>query len=265
MSIREKRTSCGRYREIDIYHRRINSRLIKYRTKKKKVKKPEQDNLKAKRSKRYFLQLANGNFTEKDYHVSLTYSNEFLPETVEEAEKETRNYFTKLKRLMHKKGIDTELKYILVTEVGKKTKRIHHHIILSCGLSRDEIEDCWSKGKGKSKKSIGYANTDRLRLDSNTGLEQLSEYMTKDPQGKKRWSSSRNLIRPYEDKKDNVYSVRKIDALANASEVEKYEYFAKKYPSYDITEIIFKYNDFNGWSVYIKAWKKRKEKRVKNE
>ena len=56
------------------------------------------------------------------------------------------------------------LKYIVVTERGKKGGRIHHHITVNGGIDRDELESLWG---------LGYANSRRLQFTEN-GLAGLA-------------------------------------------------------------------------------------------
>ena len=256
---REKKTDCGRYREVDIIPRtETGERAAKgKRGRRRKVSAPKQAELNDKNARRYLVQLGNGNFGEGDIHLSVTYSEEFLPGSVEEAEKEVRNYLSRVSYHMRKAG--TELRYILVTEYGysrdgTRLTRVHHHIILNGGLPRDKIESLWSKGR----KPIGWANADRLKPDKN-GIEALCRYLLKNPQGKKRWSSSRNLKRPYESRNDSKYSYRKVIRFAGMPDSGR-EYFGKIYRGYEITEISPEYYENTGWHIYLKMWKRPPDK-----
>ena len=88
--IREKKIYCGQdYLEVDIYsisENQLEKRKGK-RSKKEKVSIPAQRNLNDKNARRTFNQLAETNFGENDYSVTLTYTKEFLPDTLEEAAK----------------------------------------------------------------------------------------------------------------------------------------------------------------------------------
>ena len=89
MFIREKKTDCADYREVDIIPRTEEADMASRgkRGKKRKAQRPKQNALNDKNAKRYLVQLANGNFHAGDLHTTLTYSAENLPGTVEEAEK----------------------------------------------------------------------------------------------------------------------------------------------------------------------------------
>ncbi|WP_261805667.1 rolling circle replication-associated protein [Lapidilactobacillus luobeiensis] len=253
---REKKIDTGRYREVDIIPRTLAAEQTAKRgtrSKKVRISRPQQQSLNEKNSKRYLLQLANGNFGKGDLHVTCTYSDEYLPETVKEAEKEITNYLRRISYRRKKKGLDP-LKYILVTEYKLTdagwTKRIHHHIIMNAGLDRDEVEGIWSKHGHQ----MGYVNADRIQVNQN-GLEALTRYLTKDPQGRKRWSSSRNLVRPCQRTNDYKYRTSKIESLAEQSD-QAWEYFAKKYPKYDLVAIDQVYYEDTGWHVYLRLWQK---------
>nr|DAY89301.1 MAG TPA: hypothetical protein [Caudoviricetes sp.] len=263
--IRAKTIHCGTtgYKEIDIVPRTsLQDSSVKGKRKRIRESAPKQKNLNDKNSKRYLIQLCNGNFTEDDYHVSATYKDKFLPQTQEDGEKEVNNFLTRIKRRLKREGLG-ELKYVLVTECNfskdndKKPVRIHHHIIISCELDRDTIEDLWSRRKKKGEKKgerLGTINVDRLQFDQN-GIEGLCEYITKAKKSKKRWSSSRNLVRPYSRKNDSKFGKREVERLCKSNDpISELE---KKYPKLNIVEVQTKYYEEDGWHIYIKGWVKR--------
>ena len=249
---REKKIQCSkRFIEVDIYPYTKNQRRtsMSKRRRRFKVTAPAQKNLNDKNARRYLTQLANTNFTEQDLHVTCTYNKSTLPNSVKEAERAARNYIRRLAYRMKKEGLPT-LKYILVSEYGKKKDsdkiiRIHHHIIINGLLDRDTVESLWGKGT---------VNADRLQLDEN-GLAALCEYLTKNPNGKRRWTTSQNLEKPYFTKNDSKYSSRKIEKAAMNFDPE---YWVKKYPGYRLNSEFgyeAKYNDLTGWHVYLKLHK----------
>ncbi|KZL93529.1 hypothetical protein [Clostridium magnum] len=261
---REKKIYCGeKYLEVDIYTYTKNQEEVSRRGKRSKRKKesePKQKNLNDKNARRYLTQLANTNFGEGDLHVAVTYKDKFLPETIEAAEKEISNYLRRISYRRKKDGLDS-LKYILVTEYsvekdGEKPVRIHHHIFMNGGLSREVIEDLWSKRKQKGQKkgeSIGYINADRLQPDEN-GTAALCRYLTKYKNRKKRWSSSHNLKKPWSRTNDHKYSRREVEKICK--EIPSRSYWEKKYPGWTLTNSDYgfkaEYNDITGWSVYLK-------------
>ena len=159
--IREKAIHCGKdflMPEIFPYTGRQQQAVRGRRKKKIKVTEPAQKNLNDRRAKRYFVQLALANFgkaRDKDVVIHLTYAPEFLPGTEKEAHKIAVTYLRRVAYLRKKKGLPP-LKYILVTQVGRKrngTHRIHHHILMNGGLDRDELESLWwKKGRPRGKR-----------------------------------------------------------------------------------------------------------------
>lgn len=279
--IREKKIDCGRYREVDIIPRTENADKIAKgkRGKRKYVSEPKQKDLNEKNAKRYLVLLGNGNFGDGDLHVSYTYDNNHLPDSIEEAEKIIGNYLRRVSYRRNKLGL-SPLKYILVTEYkfskeGEMIVRIHHHIIMNGGLSRDDVELMWTTdrinwnkanddGYRATIKPIGWVNADRLQTNEN-GIEELCRYIVKDPQGKKRWSSSRNLVRPIElPNADQKYTAKKIERIAKSNTCGK-EFFAKQFPGYDIANIETIYYEETGWHIYLKMWKKAKKSTKKNK
>lgn len=274
--IREKRIYCGEeYLEVDIVP---VTNMPEAGQEKKGKSSQAQKNLNDKRSKRRFVQIANTNFGADDLHISATYNEAHLPMTLEEAERNVHNYLDRVKRRM-KRVTGQDLKYMLVTEYtpedeedadpeDKTTKavRIHHHIIINGGLSRDDLELMWSATRINWKKAqndpeyrknvdyLGFVNCDRLQPNEN-GIEGLVNYINKRKKGCKKWSTSMNLKKPKEKKNDHKWSFRKLRELAKTPEDK--EVWRNQYKGYEPTKIDFQYNEYTGWSVYLKMRKVR--------
>ena len=245
--IKEKKIYAGNYLEIDVIP--YSGRRKRKGVRKKWLSPPKQKNLNEKNSRRYFIQLVNANFKDGDYHLTLTYNDKTLPKSEEEIQKEIRNFLNRLRRKYKKAG--AELKYILVTEAKNKNgqpTRVHHHLVINNALSRDEIEGVWKNG---------YANCDRLQSDE-YGFEALARYLTKNANGKKRWSDSRNLIKPLLKeqilKDGGKYSRRKMERIAKNS--EDGHIWEKMNNGYIFTKCEPIYNDITGWSLYVKMRKR---------
>lgn len=267
--VREKRIYCGEeWLEVDIVPVTNMPEAGKGKEEKSSQK---QKNLNEERSKRQFVQIANTNFSEDDLHISVTYDDNHLPETLKEAERNIHNYLDRVNRRM-KKVTEQDLKYMLVTEYTpdeeneEKAVRIHHHIIINGGLSRDDLELMWTKDRinwkkvqndpqyRKSIKAMGFVNCDRLQPNEN-GIEGLVNYINKRKKGCKKWSASQNLKKPKVKKNDHKHSFRKLREYAKTPEDK--EIWRKLYKGYEPTKIQFKYNDYTGWSVYLRLRKVR--------
>ncbi len=277
--IREKRIYCGKeWLEVDIVPVTNMPEVGRVKERKSSIK---QQNLNDKNSKRRFVQIANTNFNEEDLHLSLTYDDKHLPMTLEAAERTVHNYLDRVKRRM-KKVTGKNLKYMLVTEYtpedegesgngtdeGIKAVRIHHHIIINGGLNREDLELMWSTTRINWKKAaepryrrevdfIGYANCDRLQPNEN-GIESLVNYINKRKKGCKKWSASQNLEKPKIKKNDHKYSFRKLREMAQTPEDK--EIWRRQYEGYEPTKIEFEYNDYTGWSCYLRLRKVRNER-----
>lgn len=257
--MRRKEIHCGAaYLEIDVYPYSDQQRNASrgQRGKKQRVTAPKQKNLNDKNARRYLTQLANANFGDEDLHVTATYKQKFLPATIEEAEREARNFLRRVEYRRKKEGLPP-LKYILVTEysTGKNSEkpvRIHHHFFMNGGLDRDTVESLWSRPKPKGQKHgerIGFINADRLQPEEN-GVEALCRYLTKHPNGKKRWSSSQNLEKPWFRTNDNEFSRRQVEKIAKTPPDPAL--WEKKYPDFILTECKPEFNERTGWSMYVK-------------
>lgn len=247
MPIREKRYETGKYLEIEIYPISLQDRN-KSRAKKKKESRREQKNLNDKNAKKHLRRLLNTNFTDDDLALHLTYSDDNLPKSEEDAIKDRNNFIRRVKNYRKKHGL-SQMKYIAVLEYhleDKKDKRtrtrIHHHIVVS-GMDRDIVEKLWKKGR---------CNSARLQEDER-GYEDLAKYLAKDPKGKKRWCQSRNLIIPEPKINDWKYGRKKLREIMNESDGR---YFEKLYPGYIFTEKKSNVNDITaGIYVYIQMRK----------
>jgi hypothetical protein len=245
---REKKIYSGKILEVDIYPISIQERKQK-RKKKEKVSLPKQKNLNDKNARKHLTRLINTNFTDKDLAVHLTYSNNSLPSSEEEAKKDITNFLRRVKHYRKKNNLE-DLKYIAVIEYReqeekKKPIRIHHHLIIN-SMDRDRVEELWGKGR---------ANADRLKSDE-YGYEALAKYITKDPKGSKRWTQSRNLKQPIVKVNDFRISKRKAESMARNNEDRAY--FEKMYPGYIFTECRGTPNDILG-CTYINIKMRKRE------
>lgn len=131
--------------------------------------------------------LINENFTDGDYHIVLTYSDENRP-SADGAAEFLKKYLRKLRSEYRKAG--EELKYITVTEY--ETTNIHHHVIIN-KFDTSVISDLWI-----------YGGVHFTPLYSGGEYSKLAHYFVKETNKTfkgsavcgKRWSASRNLRKP---------------------------------------------------------------------
>lgn len=239
---------CGEYMDGDIYP------VFQPAGKRRKRCNPTkeiQKRLNQKNAEKKLTRIANLNFTKMDLALHLTYRDDAMPASIEEAERIMDNFIKRLRRLYKKLGI--ELRYIRSIERGAKNGRIHHHLMLTGGADRDELEELWGNG---------YANSKRLQFDDK-GITDLAHYMVKDRVTYKRWSGSRNLVKPEPEVRDNQFTMGDIEDIIDLIETKNiWGYFEALYPGYELVDASYIKNDVN-LKYYIHFAMRRKSPRKK--
>jgi hypothetical protein len=156
------------------------------------------------------------------------------------------------------------------TDVTGKPVRYHHHLLLSTKLSEAEVRACWKKrgdesgigfvhisviepedGDGLIRLSryltksgevtdsddvatVWAAVHDRLLFgdvaqDTDDGA--VSQKKRGRRPNRKRWSASRNLVKPFSTRNDSRYSVKQFERLAERTPVDA-EFWEKQYPGF---------------------------------
>ena len=217
-----------------------------------------QANHNASTARKWFARLVDTNFTERDTHTTLTYEDELLPEDEDQADRDVNNFLRHLRRACKRQDLPPP-EALIVTEhqdedPAKKQKevRFHHHVILKCQLTRDEIEDCWHRNGQR----LGYANADRLRKDKES-LEALATYLMKYPKRKHRYKRTRGIKDPImPPARDGKYTRRQIERIAkNPDKLNNSEFWERKYPGWKLIEAEAKYSDFLGWSISLRMYR----------
>lgn len=268
--IREKWIHCGNgYNEFFIYYKPKTDPPAR-RNKRQKETAPAQKNANDKYSRCHFIRLAYGNFNRKDKHITATYDDNHLPKSIDEALRDARNYMKRIARRCKKLGLPPP-KYLGIVECYDKNGkpcRIHHHILISCDLSRDEIESLWRKKGMKKGETIGFVNADKIRMENN-GIERLARYITKYPDkaddtedaeqlkhlhkrahGKRRWYQSLNLVIPYATYADKKY--RHASFKKSLSNYRDKSYWESLYPDYRFLSCTRVKHELTGWCICLK-------------
>lgn len=169
--------------------------------------------------------LCNENFIDgKDLKIELTYSSENLPADLTQAKRDIANFKRRVNRARKSKGLPNA-KCFSVIEQGKKSERFHHHIIISGGLSWEELDEIWGKG---------FTRATKLRFDKQTGLQSLVAYMLKNPaheDGKAAYSITRNMTPPKEETHTQRLSHKQLDFFASYTDTSALEIL---YPGFEI-------------------------------
>lgn len=196
------------------------------------------------------VRYVNANFRAGDYWGTLTYDDEHLPKDEKQARRDIVNYLRRIKRKYEKLGI--ELKYIYT--IGGE--RYHHHIILSGGVDRTELEKMW-KGGGRTQMRI--LQPDKL------GLTGVAMYIAKGKNMKMRWGHSQNLRYPVPTVADNKVSRRRAEGLANCED-EARAFFEKAYPGYRLAAIKARYSNYvAGAYLYVEMYREEQENEYRRD
>lgn len=252
MGYRTKTTKAGPRLEAEVYPLFGREARGKLREAKRNMTPVKQQRLNAERSERHFILLADGNFTENDIHLTLTWKD---APTEERARKDIRNFLTKVKRLRLKYGLGA-LKYLGMIEgnEGEGKTRLHVHLLMNGGIDRETLEKLWGKG---------YANADRLAPDEN-GLEAVARYIVKQRRGgsenggRKKWLASRNLKQPKTRTSDTRMSNAKVKRIAKGFEGEAKEIMEKVYPGYAFVKCNVYFSDVVD-GVYVRCVMRKRE------
>ena len=142
--------------------------------------------------------LLAANFSRSDGFCTLTYDEEHLPGTVEEAAAYMRRFLRRLRTACRRAG--RELRYIYVTEsmgdAPGEPGRLHHHIIANGG------PDVWPLINALWR--AGQVHIEPLLEGQNDGYEARARYMVKERKpgtpgrrtGARAWTPSKNLTSP---------------------------------------------------------------------
>ena len=273
--IREVKTiSTERYMEVDLFG--ITDRQHKARRGPRSAPTSgSQEKANRRRAARKRLQTMNANFcVENSYHVSLTYSNEMLPKTTEEAAANRANYIRRIARECKRRELPPPL-VMGVDAGGAGHGRYHHHMVIVCELPRELLEDLWRKGteppneappmkKRREKlwapyrpckgERIGRANAD-VAQPEHESLAQLCRYFEQQPN--RRWFNSRGLKQPKIRKPaDRKFTPRRLDEVCRDGRVYDRAFWRKHYPDFELAEDVdVRYDEINGWIVTLRLYR----------
>ena len=264
---REKKYTCGEYLDVFIYPVFETGKNRGGKRAKRKPSTEAQKKLNQRHREEKMTRQLHANFTPEDLELHGTYKVQ--PEDDAAALRDRSNFLRKLQRYAKKHDLG-EVKYMGVTERGKRGGRYHHHFTIHVekGIDRDVLEKLWTETEGH-----GYANTKRLQFNEE-GLVGLGKYISKSPIGYRAWTASRNLVDPEPMTRDERISGRKARELAK--NIQDGTQFEKLYPGYLCAKAETWHNDVNGGcylkvslyredGTFIQPKKKPKRKRKRKE
>lgn len=244
MKYREQKYKCGQYLEVNIFP--VWEVHKKSRIRKRKPTKEVQKKLNQHNAERKLARIINANFTHNDVKMELTYSDKHLPDSMEQAKRDITNFIRRIKTARKRAGLP-DVKYIYSIEQGSKKKRIHFHLIMSGGLSINEISRIWGKG---------YVDKVLPLMFDETGCSGIAKYFCKQQDGEssKRWVSSQNLVTPIPRNNDHKFTKRKVRELVQDCECSRL--FEALYPGYYYADCKPFYNDDSGLHyLYLRMYK----------
>lgn len=250
--IREKKIKSGKMLEIEFFPIFDNGRRMPERSHKEKLSRESQKNLNKKNAEKKLIRKVNANFQEGDLFVHLTYPSATAPQSEKEIKKDLRNYIRRVKTYRKNNKLP-ELKYLYVIEKteyksGKQKGKANWHIHMFMNkMDRNLVEDMWTHGT---------ANADRYQPRS-FGPKAAAKYIAKSPEGKKRFSGSRNLKSPIELKnKDGKITRGGVERIAT-QRIDDCGYWERRYRGYEFLECQAVFNNFNlHWYVSVTMYKK---------
>ena len=156
-----------------------------------------QERVNQMRRKRYVTRIVNLNFDNTSYMIELDYAPGVYTDSMQEAQGHIRNYIRRIRRIYKKAGV--ELKYIYTTERGEESGRVHHHLIVSGGVSKEALLVAWKYSKRCYAQQLEY---------SENGYTDLAVYYAKRQEAFERcFTCSQNLDRRSRWKKTKLLAV----------------------------------------------------------
>lgn len=257
MGYRRRTTVSGPRIDAEVFPVFGRNQRGELRRMKSQITREAQQRANNERSRRHLIQLVEGNFSERDVSITLSYDGA-APDP-ERVDKDIRNFIARVKRARDRRGLG-ELKYIYaiggdeMPSAGYSGKRPHVHMIMSGGIDRDELEKIWGKG---------YANADRLQ-PRDDGLGGIAVYFTRQKQdrpekpGARKWRGSRNLKQPVPRSRDARVTNSRVKRIAHDFRNEAKDIMEKLYPGYVLQECTVRYSDFVD-GVYIRCVLRRRK------
>lgn len=212
------------------------------RAAKAKVSSAARQKLNARASWQKCEALMAANFEREDLFLTLTYRNEDLPHSREEAQRRLGAFLRELRAVRAARG--EELLYIKappehLNDDGSEGRWHHHLVINATGADYEEIRSLWIWGDNLDFQEL---------LGEGWDYETRARYLVKErqPVGKQAWTPSRNLRRP-ERRSELVDDALTLAAPPGAQILDRHE-------------------EKNAWGeyVYIKyllPWRPKKPKR----
>lgn len=259
MRYREQIYDYGNYREVKMFPV-FSYPHSSHRKKKHKPTRKVQERLNQVNAERALARIIAANFTSEDVKLELTYSRDNYPDSIEQAKRDIVNFFRRVKRARIRAGLAQEMKYIYAFGQGSTGNRIHFHVIITGGLSIQQLAKIWGKGYVDKVCPLMFDYQGVTGIAKYFAQQQskiIDEYedepmLVPDLKPKtKRWVSSHNCIKP--EPKNYDYKLTKRDVKFYAENSENLRVFEKRYPEYFCSECKPFWNDETG-AYYLQVF-----------
>lgn len=252
---REKRTKCGPdCMEVDLFPITAEERRCT-RGKKCRESSESQKRRNERHAARHRRQVANASFSEAGFYVTMTYDDEYLPDSFESAKRDLSNYIRRVRskawRTLNILPASIRVMGIVAGpwQDGKlhngKGSRCHSHILIEAvGTTKEKniqfrelLEQEWAAGRGKDRESMGTVRTSRLNMrDRLSGLMEYLEHHKY--RGEVYWYQAKNLVMPQEQRpNDTRWSIKRMIEACREHEKDAY-WWECKYPGWRFVEVV---------------------------
>lgn len=237
---REQRHICGpAYMEVDLFSVSQRQHRAGARAKKSLASSLAQQRYNDRRALRHHVQLVNTNFRSGDFVFTGTYSDDKLPASCKQADRDLSNYILRLYRWCKRHGVRrprwiAATEYATDTETGEIVGRHHHHAIIERteGLTRDVLEELWKDKSG----TLGFTRCEYLQMDHGSA-ESLTRYISKNRRCARSWRQSRGLKMPVRPRPNDTRWTRKKVEEASTLYIDDAAYWEKLYPGYTLNRV----------------------------
>ena len=195
----------------------------------------EQERVNQMRRKRYVTRIVNLNFDNTSYMIELDYAPGVYTDSMQEAQGHIRNYIRRIRRIYKKAGV--ELKYIYTTERGEESGRVHHHLIVSGGVSKEALLVAWKYSKRCYAQQLEY---------SENGYTDLAVYYAKRQEAFERcFTCSQNLDRPQPMEEDEA-ACRRISRVFTKKNSK--DFYENNFTRAEMAALFAGYKLCDGWT-----------------
>lgn len=229
---RYKRVDSGRLIQEILYTAVNPSDPPKTRAERSKLSSAARQKLNNKCSWMALKRILALNFSRRDMVATLTFSDNFIPRTRQEARAILKAFFAQLRQRRRQRG--ATLLYVYAIEGFHPGGRPHYHVVIN-GTKRDyaEIRELWTYGTNLKFETI-----------QEYGYEELARYLSKEARefgrgrvGDRSWVCSRNIERPVATPTEWVPETHELNTPKGATNIKR-EVVTNEWGRYEYLEYL---------------------------